>query len=79
VKNGENEKIIPSFKVKTVDTTGAGDAFNGCLAAALIKGKTLIEAVEFANAGAALSVTKYGTAPSMPRKDDIDEFMKKFQ
>ncbi len=78
VKNDEYEKIIPSFKVKTVDTTGAGDAFNGCFASALLEGRNLIESAEFANAGAALSVTKHGTAPSMPKREEIDRFIKSF-
>lgn len=70
------EEIIPAFKVHAVDTTGAGDAFNGGLLASLSEGKDIWEAARFANALAALSVQKLGTTPSMPFKSDIDEFIK---
>jgi ribokinase len=55
-----------------VETTGAGDAFNGGLAAALAEGMDLIEATQFACAVAGISVTRPGTAPSMPRRLEID-------
>jgi ribokinase len=55
-----------------VETTGAGDAFNGGLATALAEGMDLIEATEFACAAAGISVTRPGTAPSMPRRSEID-------
>ena len=66
--------IVPAFPVAAVDTTGAGDAFCGGLLAALSEGKGLPEAVCFANATAALSVQKIGTAPSMPVREEILEF-----
>ncbi len=62
---------VPPFRVKAVDTTGAGDAFNGGFAAAIARGLNLKEAAVFASATAALSVTKIGTAPSMPVYEDI--------
>lgn len=65
--------LVPAFPVKAVDTTGAGDAFCGGLLAALSEGKGLWEAVCFANAAAALSVQKIGTAPSMPVREEILE------
>jgi ribokinase len=55
-----------------VETTGAGDAFNGGLATALAEGMDLIEATQFACAAAGISVTRPGTAPSMPRRHEID-------
>jgi len=55
-----------------VDTTGAGDAFNGALAVALAEGQPLADAVAFANVAAALQVTKLGTAPAMPYRDDVE-------
>jgi ribokinase len=55
-----------------VETTGAGDAFNGGLAAALAEGMNLIEATQFACAVAGISVTRPGTAPSMPHRHEID-------
>lgn len=68
-------KIVPAYEVNTVDTTGAGDAFNGGLVAALAEGKSLYDAVLFANAVAALSVQKLGTTPSMPTRAETDEFI----
>jgi ribokinase len=62
---------IPSPKVKAVDTTGAGDTFNGALAAALSEGKPLREAVEFAGRAAAISVTKLGAQTGMPSRKDM--------
>ena len=69
------EEIVPAFKVDAVDTTGAGDAFNGGLLAALSKGKDIWEAVRFANGLAALSVQKLGTTPSMPKLEEIEAFL----
>jgi len=68
--------IFPPFKVKVLDTTGAGDAFNGGLATALAEKKSIEEAIKFANAVAALSVTKMGTAKSMPSREEVEEFLK---
>lgn len=73
--NKETQKLFPPFPVKVVDTTGAGDAFNGGLATALAEGQSLEDAVIFANATASLSVTKMGTAKSMPSRADIDHIM----
>lgn len=75
--NGKGAKLYPAFDVKAVDTTGAGDAFNGALLAAMAEGKDMGEAVVFANAAAALSVQKPGTAPSMADRPAIEEFLKK--
>lgn len=72
---GTDERFIPSVEVEAVDATGAGDAFSGALAAAIAEGKGFFEAVEFANAAAALSVTKIGTAPAMPTRDEIDRLV----
>jgi len=68
---------IPAFKVDTIDTTGAGDAFSGGLAAALAAGSTITDAALFGSATAALSVTKIGTAPAMPVLSEIEFFLKK--
>lgn len=76
IKNKDLSLIVPSFKVKAVDTTGAGDSFNGCLAVALLDGLNIVEAAKFANAGAALSVTRMGTAPSMAYREEIINFIK---
>lgn len=70
--------FIPAHKVKAVDTTGAGDAFVGGFAAGLVKFKgDLLSAARFGVAVAALSVTKRGTAPAMPRVKEISAFLKK--
>ncbi len=60
-----------------VETTGAGDAFNGGFATALAEGKSPIEAVRFANATAAISVTRPGTAPSMPARAEVEALLAK--
>ena len=70
---GAEERFIPSMEVAAVDATGAGDAFSGALAAAIAEGKEFFEAVDFANTAAALSVTKIGTAPAMPTREEIDQ------
>ena len=73
----EAETWIDSIAVDAVDTTGAGDAFNGGLAAALSEGMDLIRATKFANCVGALSVTRRGTAPAMPYRSEIDALMKR--
>jgi len=66
---------VPGHVVDVVDTTGAGDAFNGAIAVALAEGKTVVDAVAFANAAAALQVTKFGTAPAMPYRDEVERLL----
>ena len=68
----DSSRSIATFDVDVVDTTGAGDAFNAGLAVALAEGKALDDAVRFANATAALCVTKAGTARSTPYRADVD-------
>lgn len=68
--------IIPSFDVKPVDTTAAGDVFNGVLAVALSENMSLKDAVRFSNAAAALSVTKLGAQTSAPFREEIELFLK---
>ena len=70
-------QLVPGFKVKAMDTTAAGDVFNGALAVALAEGKPLDLAVRFANAAAAISVTRLGAQPSAPTRREIDRFLKK--
>lgn len=69
------EAMIPGFQVESVDTTGAGDVFNGALSVTLAEGKSMEEAVRFANAAAALSVTKLGAQPSAPIRPDIEKML----
>ncbi|MFJ6325296.1 MULTISPECIES: ribokinase [unclassified Rhizobium] len=69
--------FVPAFDISNVvDTTGAGDAFNGGFAAALSEGLPPLEAVRFGAAVAGLSVQKSGTAPSMPTRSEIDSFLR---
>lgn len=67
--------FVDSFKVKAVDTTGAGDAFNGGFAHAIAEGMDIKAAVRYGCAVAGLSVTKMGTAPSMPYKEEVEKFL----
>lgn len=69
------QKMVPARLVKAVDTTGAGDAFNGGFVAALAENKGVFAAVEFGNALASLAVQKFGTAPAMPFRSEIDEIL----
>ena len=66
---------VPGFAVDVVDTTGAGDAFNAGLAVALAEGAALDAAARFANATAALCVTKLGTARSTPYRKEVDALL----
>lgn len=75
VNDGAVHGPVVGFKVEPVDTTAAGDVFNGALAVALAEGKTLDEACRFANGAAALSVTKLGAQPSAPKRADILRFL----
>ena len=75
VMTPDRKEMIPSMPVKAIDTTGAGDAFNGGFVTALAEGKDIFEAARFGNAVGALSVTKIGTAPAMPHRSDIDRFL----
>lgn len=75
ISEGGREEILPAFSAKAIDTTGAGDAFNGGLLTGLCEGKDVWEAAQFASALAALSVQKLGTTPSMPMREEIDAFL----
>ena len=63
---------LPARAVQAVDTTAAGDAFNGALAVRLAEGASLVEAARWASVAAAISVTRPGAQPSLPQRDDID-------
>lgn len=68
--------MVPVFDAgSVVETTGAGDAFNGALATALAEGLTPLEAVRFGCATAAISVTRAGAASSMPSRTDVDRLL----
>lgn len=75
--NGEGPRFFPSHRVQPVDTTAAGDAFNGALAFSLAVGTALEEAIPFANAVAAFSVTRMGAQSSMPTRREIRNFLRR--
>jgi len=67
---------LPAFRVREVDTTAAGDAFNGALAVALMERKTLVEASRFACAAGAVSVTRPGAQPSLPTRAEVEALLR---
>jgi len=69
------QELVPAFRVKAIDTTAAGDVFNGALAVALSENKSIVDAARFANAAAALSVTKLGAQPSAPYRAEIETLL----
>lgn len=67
--------VVPAFQVKAIDTTAAGDAFNGGFAVGLMRGMSPIESARFAAAVAAISVTRSGAQPSMPTLKEVERFI----
>jgi ribokinase len=74
VASGKAEWVKP-FKVEAIDTVAAGDCFNGAFAVALLEGEDPWEAARFANAAAAICVTRKGAAASMPTRAEVDAFL----
>lgn len=72
--NSEFQGMIPGYRVKAVDTTAAGDVFNGALAAALSANNPVREAIDFAQRAAAISVTRMGAQPSAPYLNEITDY-----
>jgi len=75
VVNRVLSRHFPAYAVKPTDTTAAGDTFNGALAVCLAEGGSLPRAIEFANAAAALSVTRAGAQASIPSRVQVDRFL----
>jgi ribokinase len=75
VATNEGDDVVPPFSVAAVDTTAAGDTFSGALAVALARGNDYREAVKFANAAAAISVTRRGAQPSMPTEVEVRDLL----
>jgi ribokinase len=72
VAGNDPGKVIPGIEVSAVDTTAAGDAFNGALATSLAEGLALEQSVRFANRVAGLSVTRLGAQPSLPTREEVE-------
>lgn len=75
VYSGNTAELVPAYKVDPVDTTAAGDVFNGALCTALSEGKPLLSAVRFASASSALAVTRHGAQDSAPTRESVDLFL----
>jgi ribokinase len=75
VSTMEEQYVVPAYRVDAVDTVAAGDSFNGALAVAITEGKLLREAVQFANAMAALTVQVSGAIPSLHNRSQVEAFM----
>ncbi len=72
--DGGHFEMIEARKVAAVDTTAAGDVYNGALCAALAEGLSLVEALRFATKASAISVTRMGAQPSIPSREEVDNF-----
>ncbi len=75
IASGGVRTTIPAISVTPVDTTAAGDAFNGALAVGIAEGKSLQAAVEFASKSAAISVTRMGAQSSLPYRKEVEDFV----
>jgi ribokinase len=71
--NQSSLKHFPANKVKVVDSTAAGDAFNGAFASSISEGHSIEEAIEFANRVASIAVTRMGAQSSMPYLSEIND------
>jgi ribokinase len=75
--DGGRQERVPAFRVQAVDTTAAGDAFNGALAYALAGKLAMAEAIRYASAAAAITVTRMGAQPSLPTRTEVDAFLRR--
>jgi ribokinase len=75
VKQPGSETHVAGFAVDVMDTTAAGDTFNAALAVALAEGQPVVEGARFANAAAAISVTRLGAQSSAPNRAEVDAFL----
>lgn len=71
--NGQEEILVPSYQVKPVDTTGAGDTFNGAFSVALTNQLSVAESIRFGNLAASLSIQKFGAQGGMPKLEELKE------
>jgi len=70
------KEFVPAYKVDAVDTTAAGDSFNGAFAVGLMRGMTAQDSASFACAAAAISVTRAGAQPSLPSESEVQTFLR---
>lgn len=73
-QNGVGQ-LIAGFKVQAMDTTAAGDTFNGAFVTGLLEEMTIESAIKFAHAAAAISVTRFGAQTSIPRREEVEKFL----
>ena len=73
VRTAEGCTVVEACRVESVDTTAAGDVFNGALCVALSEGKALVEAARFASRASAISVTRMGAQSSVPYRAELGE------
>lgn len=71
-KNYTTEFLVPAFKTEVIDTTAAGDTFNGALAVALSEGKNWHDSIRFSNKAAAISVSRLGAQSSIPHRKEVE-------
>lgn len=76
--SGGTDSVVSAFPVKAIDTTAAGDAFNGAFAVGLMLGKDPVESARFASAAAAISVTRPGAQPSMASREETEALLHQF-
>ena len=69
------DRHLPAYEITAVDTTAAGDAFNGALSVALAEESPLLEAVQYGMAAGALAATKHGAQPSLPTREAVESFL----
>jgi ribokinase len=74
-RSSVNYSEFSSFPVEAIDSTAAGDTFNGAFAVGLMRGQAPADSIRFAAAAAALSVTRHGAQQSMPNQQEVDSFL----
>lgn len=75
LQEGRKAYFQPSFRVSAVDTTGAGDTFNGALAAEISRGSPLVSALRIAAAASAVSVSRRGVLSAIPTRAEVEQFL----
>jgi sulfofructose kinase len=75
----QSVRHMPAFKVKAIDSLGAGDAFHGAFTLALAEARDVIDAMRFASATAALKCTKFGGASGAPKRAEVEDFLRRQQ